>query len=99
MTDKIKRRPKKPGFDDFRLWLAGLNMANPILHVNGPAFTDAVLTVDFGTPLVEQRLDSDQSAELVSRLRTAAKSLYPDRDVNVHVQNDPANGIWWVNVG
>ena len=61
--DKPKRRIKKPDFDDMRVWLGSLEMANPVLHVNGAAHPTAVLTVDFGTPLVEQRLSPEQRSE------------------------------------
>lgn len=98
MTEK-KKRTKKPEFDDFRLWLTNIGMQNPVLHVNGIAHGTAVLTVDFGTPLVEQKLDSDQNAELVNRMRMATKSLYHDKDVNVRVQNDTFYGVWWTSVG
>jgi len=96
VTDKSKRR-KKPDFEDFRQWLTGLEMTNPTLHVNGSAYTTAVMTVDFGTPLVEQKLSPEQSAELVARMRAATKSLYPG-DPNVQVQSDAANGVWWTAV-
>jgi hypothetical protein len=97
--DKLKKHVKKRDFDDFRAWLGSLDMINPVLHVNGATHLGAVLTVDFGTPLTEQKLDATQGAELVSRMRTATKSLLPDKDVNVRVQNDSANGIWWASVG
>ena len=97
MADKSKRR-KKPDFEDFRQWLASLDI-NPILHINGPAYSSAVLTVDFGTPLIEQKLNPEQSAELVSRMRTASRSLFNDKDINVNVQTDSNNGVWWVSVG
>lgn len=99
MSEKTKKRVKKPDFDEFRLWLASLDLINPTLHINGTAYAGAVLTVDFGTPLTEQKLDSDQSAELVSRMRTAARTLYQDKEINVRVQNDTQNGIWWASVG
>lgn len=99
MIDKLKKHPKKRDFDDFRVWLANLDMINPVLHVNGAAHHGAVLTVDFGTPLTEQKLDPTQSAELVSRMRVAAKSLLQDKEVNVRVQNDSANGVWWASIG
>jgi hypothetical protein len=55
--------------------------------------------VDFGTPLVEQKLTSEQNAELVARLRSATRFLLQDKEVNVRVQNDTSNGVWWASVG
>ena len=97
MTEKSKKRTKD--FDEFRVWLAGLDMINPTVHVNGAPFTSAVMAVDFGTPLTEQKLTSDQSAELVAKMRSATKSLFQDKEINVRVQNDTSNGIWWTSVG
>ena len=98
MNDK-KKRVKRPNFDEFQTWLSSLGLINPKLHVNGPAHTAEVVTVDFGTPLVEQKLEAEQSADLVARLRNATRTLFPDKDVNIRVQNDPANGIWWSSIG
>ena len=97
MAEKSKRR-KRPDFEDFRVWLGGLEMANPSLHVNGAGYTTAVLTVDFGTPLVEQKLTPEQSGELVNHMRSATKSLFSN-DINVQVQSDLPNGIWFTSVG
>ena len=74
-------------------------MINPVLHVNGPAHPFAVMTVDFGTPLVEQKLTPEQNAELVARLRAATRFVLQDKEVNVRVQNDTSNGVWWASVG
>lgn len=96
---KTKRQThKKPEFESFVQWLNRLNPAKPILHVNGPSFASAVLTVDFGAPLNEPVvLTAEQTAELVTGLKTAARSLYR-YDVNVRVQNDLSNGIWWASI-
>lgn len=32
-------------------------------------------------------------------MRVAAKSLLQDKEVNVRVQNDSANGVWWASIG
>ena len=99
MIDKSKKHTKKREFDEFQVWLSSLNMINPVLHVNGAVHLGALLTVDFGTPLTEQKLDPAQSAELVSRMRVAAKSLLQDKEIVVRVQNDSSNGIWWCSAG
>lgn len=98
MNEK-KKRTKKPNFDEFQTWLSSLGLSNPVLHVNGAVHPGAVLTVDFGTPLVEQKLEAEQSAELVTRMRTATRTLLHDKEVNIRVSNDATNGIWWTTVG
>jgi len=98
MSDiKPRKRKIKPNddFNEFRQWLTTLNMINPVLHINGAAHPIAVLAVDFGTPLVEQKLTPEQNAELVTRMRTATKALCPDKEVTIRIQNDGANGVWW----
>lgn len=92
-------RPKTDELDDFRAWLAGLEMNNPTLHVNGASYTTAVVTVDFGTPLEEQKPTPEQTAELVNRLRSATKLIYGGKDAAIRIQNDSNNGIWWSSVG
>jgi len=101
MTDlpKTKKfsRPKTSEVEDFRNWLTALG-SSPKLHVNGPAYSMAVVTVDFGTPLEESgKITSDQNAELMSRMKTLTRSLHK-AEVNVRVQNDSNNGIWWTTV-
>jgi hypothetical protein len=100
MTDiKTTKKQKKLDFNEFRQWLSSLNLINPTLHVNGIQFTSAVLTVDFGTPLVEQKLTPEQNAELVTRMRSSVKSLHHDKEKDVRIQTDTVNGIWWASIG
>jgi len=95
---KKTRQPKASELDEFKQWLASLEMNNPTLHENGPNYATAILTVDFGEPLEEVNLTPERTAELVSRLRNATK-LVCKKDVNVRVQNDTINGIWWTSIG
>jgi hypothetical protein len=104
MTDtkqKTKKftRQKKSDNEDFKTWLANLGMlSTPNLHVNGPSHSSAVVTVDFGTPLDEPtKMNPEQSAELVSRMKALTKSLFKN-ETNVRVQNDQNNGVWWSTV-
>ena len=102
MTDlpKTKKfsRPKTSEIEDFKSWLANLESA-PKLHVNGPGYSMAVVTVDFGTPLEEvvAKITVEQNAELMSRMKTLTRSLHKS-EVNVRVQNDTNNGVWWTTV-
>jgi hypothetical protein len=96
---KKTRQKKQSELDDFKLWLAGLGMVSaPTLHVNGMNHSMAVVAVDFGTPLDEpNKLTTDQGAELVTRMKTITKSMYKN-EVNVRVQSDSGNGVWWSSV-
>lgn len=97
---KRKLRQKKSSeMEDFNLWLGGLDLISaPNLHINGRDYSMAVLTVDFGVPLDEpNKLTSEQTAELVGKMKIVTKSLYKS-DVNVRVQNDSTNGVWWTSV-
>jgi hypothetical protein len=70
------------------------------VHINGISHPSAVVVVDFGTPLTDPvKLTPEQTAELISQVRSATKMLYRDRDVSVRVQSDPSAGVWWSSVG
>jgi hypothetical protein len=95
-----QRRVRLSEIDEFRVWLEELGYPSaPKVHVNGVAFSTAVIVVDFGTPLVETvKLTAEQSAELISYIRNNTKSLFREREVTVRVQNDSTTGVWWSNV-
>lgn len=103
--DKFRaRKPQRAAeIDDFRLWLEGLSATNaPKIHVNGTNHAQAVVVVDFGTPLTDPvKLTSEQAADLIGHLRSSTKSLYRSNgtEVSVRVQNDASTGIWWSSVG
>jgi hypothetical protein len=99
-TDKFKKfsRAKKASeVEDFKSWLATLGYV-PNLHVNGNSHPMAVVTIDFGTPLEEPaKMTSEQNAELMARMKSLTKSLHKS-EVNVRVQTDSNNGVWWSTV-
>lgn len=98
-TRSIRKRQKpNPELEDFKLWLENLE-TRPILHVNGPNYNSAVVTVDFGTPLEEDKMTSELAGELVTRLRSLTRNLCKGNDSNIRVQNDTGNGIWWSSIG
>jgi hypothetical protein len=78
-------------------YLETLNVIRPSIHVNGPAHSTAVVTVDLGAPLNPTRLSQEQAQELISRLRRVTRELYKD-DVNIRVSSDHHNGIFWSSV-
>jgi hypothetical protein len=100
MTEQRNRARQKRNVevDDFKTWLASLE-GRPILHVNGSAYSMAVLTVDFGTPLQEIKIDQDLSGELTTRMRAATRSLCKGNDANIRIQTDTSNGIWFTSIG
>jgi hypothetical protein len=95
-----QRKPRPSELDEFKAWLSGLGFQSPPkIHVNGAAYTTAVVVVDFGTPLAEPyKLTPEQSAELIAYMRSTTKSLFKDREVTARVQSDSNTGIWWSNV-
>lgn len=103
-TPRAPARPRLPKrtpnneLADLRTWLGQLDLGiSPAVHVNGAAFVSCVMTVDFGTPRKGVRLTTDQSAELVSRLRAATK-LVMAREVKVGVMTDHSAGLWWTTI-
>jgi len=80
---------------EFRAWLANLDPTiAPSLHINGPAYQNAVLVVDFGQPLKPLRLTTEQSSELVTRIREAVRLLVGRETSPVRVHTDSQTGVW-----
>jgi hypothetical protein len=52
-----------------------------------------VLAIDFGQPLKPLRLTTEQSSELVQRIREAVRLLV-GRDIPVRVHTDSQTGVW-----
>lgn len=70
----------------------------PTLHINGAAYPNCVLTLDFGQPLVRvEKLTTEQSGELVNRIRQLTKDVM-GREVSVRVSNDGQTGIYWTTI-
>lgn len=103
VTERKPRRTPRETQDLTNLidWCQKLDfVAKPSIHVNGSAFQNlSILTVDFGTPLEQQRLSDEQEVEL-ARLMTFASNevLGRDRSSNVAVNNELREGIWWTSV-
>lgn len=81
-------RPLRDLVDSF-----GLHVTASI-HVNGPSTDAAIIVVDFGSPIAQVRLNSEQSGELAARLRRLTKEFYQG-EVNVRVGVDNQNGVHW----
>lgn len=101
------KRKEKPAVshDEFKAWLAALNPeAKPTLHVNGPQFSNAVLTVDFGKPTKGTKLTAEQAAELARRMIAATRKVCrlpePAEGArnNVRINNDRDEGVYWTSV-
>ena len=94
-TKKIITKPKKSEIEDFKSWLSNLP-SSPNLHVNGADYSSAVLCVDFGTPLEELvKLTFEQNAEIMSKMKSITRNLFNKPDLNVRIQTDSNNGVWW----
>lgn len=94
-----KPRQKRTELEEFKLWVSGLeSVITPNVHLNGRDHSTAILTVDFGSPLDESnKLSPEQNADLITKMKTLTKSLYKS-EVNVRVQNDQSNGVWWTSI-
>lgn len=95
---KPRKKPTQTALEDFKTWLGKLP-STPKLHVNGIDYSTAVLTVDFGTPLEESvKLTAEQNAELVSFMKLTTRGLFNKPELNVRVQSDTSNGVWWTTL-
>lgn len=89
----------KNSSNDLRKFLATLDTGvDPDLHINGPHFGAAVVVIDFGTPLKPVKLTGEQAQELTARLRKLTLELSGNRHVNIRVNNDYQNGIYWSSI-
>jgi hypothetical protein len=89
----------KNSSNELRKFLASLDTGvDPDLHINGSHFTNAVVVVDFGTPLKPIKLSTEQSADLSARLRKLTRELYGNREVNVRINSDYQNGIYYTSI-
>jgi type IV secretory pathway ATPase VirB11/archaellum biosynthesis ATPase len=77
-------------------FITDLNLkAVPSIHINGPAFASAIVTVDFGAPLEPVKLTSDENAEISERLRELTRTVI-SREVPVQIETDTKNGlVYW----
>ena len=83
-----------------RDWLESLELeVKPTVHINGHAYTSALVTVDFGSPLKPVKLTPEQNGELTDRLRMLAKDIVGRENANIRISHDGQNGIFWASVG
>lgn len=83
---------------EFRSWLDSQGFAvNPTIKVNGPNHPSAVITVDFGSPVVPVRLSNEATENVAYWLKDLTQLFYTN-PVNVRVTHDPQNGVFWATV-
>lgn len=81
-----------------RSWLDSQGFTvNPTIKVNGPSFSTAVVTVDFGSPLSSPRLSGEQTEKLSTLLKSVTGDFY-NGPVNIRVSYDAPNGVYWTSV-
>jgi hypothetical protein len=102
--DRVSTHPKPKAVkkvldtSELRSWLDSQAFpVFPSITVNGTNHPTAVITVDFGSPIVALRLSTDQAEKLHARLRSLTRDLYSN-EVNVRVSSDPQNGVFWSTV-
>jgi hypothetical protein len=95
------RSSRRPVADvkSLRDYLASLDLGiTPTVHVNGHAFSSALVTVDFGQPLKPAKLNQDQGAEFSDRLRKLAREIVNRDNANIRVSYDNINGVYWASI-
>lgn len=98
MTEKRRNTAKKTvDTTSLQKYLDTLGLVRPTIHVNGPSYPTAVVTIDLGSPLDGVKLQSEQSQEMVAQLRRLTRDMFKD-NVNVRVSFDNNNGICWASV-
>jgi hypothetical protein len=83
---------------ELRAWLDSQGFpVNVAIKVNGTNHPTAVITVDFGSPVVPVRLSDDQRDNIAYWIKDLTMALYTT-PVNVRVTHDPQNGILYTSV-
>ena len=93
-----KRSAGSAAVEEFKGWLAEIEGTSASLHIN-PGYHAAMLVADFGTPLVQFRLTSDQQSELTTRMRKVVRELVGRPDAQVRCSADNSAGIWYAGLG
>ena len=84
---------------EFKTFLSTIDCeVNPTVHVNGSAYSSAIVTVDFGSPVNQFRLTSDDNAEVTERLRYLARVVVGREAASIRISNDGPNGIFWASL-
>ena len=94
------RAPRYAGdLADLSTFLATIECeVNPTVHVNGSAYASALAAIDFGSPLNQFRLTSDDNAELTDRLRRLARAIVGRENANIRISHDGQNGIFYASL-
>lgn len=94
------RAPRWAGdLAEFNTFLSTIECeVKPTIHVNGSAHSSAIVTVDFGSPIEQFRLTSDDNADVTERLRHLARTIVARDTVNIRISYDAPNGIFWASI-
>lgn len=76
-------------------------MSNAIkgkVHVNGAPFSNAMIIVDFGNPIIPQKLVGSEANAMTALLRDATRQI-SRRDAAVRINSDNNNGlVYWTSI-
>jgi hypothetical protein len=69
----------------------------PAIHVNGKDHPTALVVVDFGAPLQQVKLSTEQSQDLTAKLRKFARDVAV-KDANIRISSDNYLGlVFWAS--
>jgi hypothetical protein len=94
-------RSRRPVADTaaMREYLDSLDLSVvPTIHINGHAFANALVTVDFGQPLKPAKLSQEQGAVFSDLLRKLARDVLNREGANIRVSYDSYNGVYWASI-
>jgi hypothetical protein len=95
------RASRRPVADvkPLREYLSSLELGvTPTIHINGHAFTSALVSVDFGQPLKPAKLNQDQGAVFSEMLRKLAREIVNRENANIRISYDSSNGVYWASI-
>lgn len=93
-TERLGSLPEILSLRDF---LSTLGENPPTVHINGPGFPFALLTVDFGQGR-NSRPPQELHDDILVRIRAAGRAISANNADTVRVHMDNSHGVWWVSL-
>lgn len=96
---RVESRKRAVDTADLRAFLSSLNVGvDASVHINGHSFQMALVSVDFGSPVIQARLSPEETHTLNDLLRLVAREVIGGRDANIRINHDGPNGIYWASI-
>lgn len=94
---KNNQPTKNPEYYALKAILDGFIIpVKPTIHINGYLHPTAIVTVDFGTPLEEYTLSSEQITMMGEQIISLAQNITNKQKIRFNADLD--NGVYWASM-